>query len=93
MLDSSFISIERKDMPAILPVGGLFKYDYSSMTIADEFRPEKSSKFLFVTLDKLKQLGDGEYLLTHRPRDFNVVLYKAVPFSESQVIGLPFYYY
>ena len=70
IFESSILDIEYKDMVGILPPGCLFK-------------PEKSSKILYVVLDKLQGLGAGSYLLSHKAGDHNVVIYEKVEVTSS----------
>jgi hypothetical protein len=40
--------------------------------------PEKSSKLLFSVFEKLIHLQQGNYLVSHKPGDTNVVIYEAI---------------
>jgi hypothetical protein len=64
------VDIEYKDMMGILPPGCLFK-------------PEKSSKILYIILDKLQNLSLGNYLLNHKAADNNVVIYEKIEVTSS----------
>lgn len=77
--DSTIIDIEQKDMLKILSPGCLFK-------------PEKSSKLLFTIFQKLVNLEAGNYLISHKKTESNVVIYESINTSQqSSVKGIVYY--
>eukprot|EP01117_Protostelium_nocturnum_P010662 TRINITY_DN383_c1_g1_i2.p1 TRINITY_DN383_c1_g1~~TRINITY_DN383_c1_g1_i2.p1 ORF type:complete len:855 (-),score=194.21 TRINITY_DN383_c1_g1_i2:2399-4963(-) len=67
------VEVEHKDMPSILPTGCVFK-------------PEVPSKFIFSVFQQLDQLVEGQYLISHKLNEFNVIIYRSVSSSESKPI-------
>jgi len=70
--DSKLLQMEYKDMPSILPSGCLFK-------------PGHSAKIVFVLLQKLLTLPEGRYLISHNPKDENILIYRSTSSPPLQL--------
>jgi len=76
VFDSKLMNYEYKDMTALLPP-------------VCSFRPERSSKLLFVILHHLKGFSAGKYIMSHKPGNNFIIFYHSIKNPQTESENIP----